>query len=48
MESQQQKSKHLGEQLLAEMEQRLATGDLLVEEKLRLQLEIKKKVKMGG
>ena len=46
MELQQQKSKHLSEQLLAEMEQRLATGDLLVEEKLRLQLEIKKKVRL--
>jgi hypothetical protein len=44
MEQQQQRPKLRDEQQLAEMEALLAAGELLVEDKLRLQLEIKKKV----
>jgi hypothetical protein len=44
MEPQQQKSKHVTEEQIANMEALLTAGDLLIEDKVRLQLEIKKKV----
>jgi hypothetical protein len=42
MESQQQK--HIMEEQIANMESLISSGNLLIEDRVRLQLEIKKKV----
>lgn len=47
MELQPQKLKSTHEQQLAEMEGLLSRGDLLVEDRLKIQLDIKRKVMIG-